>query len=84
MNNDDALARVERIRVRRLEKAGQYLTAMEDYEARALDPFEVLHMNQREFLIDLGLGAKRSHQAMLDDAEALKLVLMLAGQTFDE
>lgn len=71
----DAIARLERMRERRLEKAQAYSDVAAEYEARALSADEVLHSHQRDFLIELGLGAQRSAKAMSDDAEALALVL---------
>lgn len=71
----DALSRIERLRVRRLEKADAYAGVAAEYEARAISADEVLSGAQREFLTDLGMAAHRNAKTMREDAEALTLVL---------
>lgn len=75
MTLDDAIARVTKLRDRRLEKAQAYADAAAEYEARALSADDVLAATQRQFLIDLGLNAQRSARAMREDAEALSALL---------
>lgn len=80
----DAIARLERMRERRLEKAQAYSDVAAEYEARAISADEVLHSHQRDFLIELGMAAQRSAKTMREDAEALALVLeQLAASPFD-
>ena len=71
----DAIARLERMRERRLEKAQAYSDVAAEYEARAISADEVLHSHQRDFLIELGMAAQHSAKTMREDAEALDLVL---------
>lgn len=75
MTLDDAIARVTKLRDRRLEKAQAYTDAAAEYEARAISADEVLASAQREFLVSLGMAAQRSAAAMREDAEALSALL---------
>lgn len=75
MSPDEAHARVQKLAERRREKAQSYIDAAAEYEARALSADEVLSSVQREFLVGLGMQAKRSAEAMALDAEALEQVL---------
>lgn len=75
MTLTDAIARLERMRDRRIEKAKAYNDVAAEYEARALSADEVLHSHQRDFLIELGMSALRSGNTMLEDAQAIKVVL---------
>ena len=78
MTLDDAFDRMNRLGERRLEKADAYRNVAAEYEARAISADEVLHSHQRDFLIELGLAAQRSAARMMDDAEAIILVLEAA------
>lgn len=71
----DAVSRIERLRIRRIEKADVYTEVAAEYEARALSVDEVLNASQREFLTSLGMTAQRNAKTMREDAEALTLVL---------
>ena len=79
MTAEEAVARVVKLLLRRVEKAQAYADAAAEYEQRALSADEVLSGVQREFLVSLGVQAQRSAKAMQDDAEALDVVLGLAG-----
>lgn len=71
----DAVSRIERLRIRRIEKADAYTDVAAEYEARALSVDEVLSASQREFLTTLGMAAQRNAKTMREDADALTLVL---------
>lgn len=75
----DAIARLERMRERRIEKAQAYCDVAAEYETRAISADEVLHSHQRDFLIELGMAAQRSAKTMREDAEALGLALYAIG-----
>ena len=75
MTVDEAIARVTKLAERRREKAQAYAVTAVQYEERALSADEVLTSMQRDFLIQLGMGAQRSAKAMAEDAEALEIVL---------
>lgn len=76
MTLDDAIARLERMKERRIEKARTYTDVAAEFEARAISADEVLNANQRDFLIELGAAAMRSAKTMRDDAEALDVLLL--------
>lgn len=80
MTRDEALARVIKLAERRREKAQAYADAAVEYEARAISADEVLSGIQRDLFIALGLNAQRSAATMAQDAEALDVILFLAGQ----
>lgn len=83
MNEDDAIARVKRLYQRRLDKAAEYRASADAYEERALSADEVLHVMQREFLVELGMRALSGAKAMQEDAEALRLLLLKVGAEVD-
>lgn len=75
MTHDEAVEVVRKLAARRREKAQAYVDAAAEYEARAISADEVLSVMQREFLIELGMGAQRSARNMTRDAEALEALL---------
>lgn len=75
MTHDEAVEVCRKLAARRREKAQGYANAAVEYEQRALSADEVLSAGQREFLINCGLGAQRSAQAMARDADALEALL---------
>lgn len=75
MTHDEAVAVVRKLAERRREKAQAYADAAVAYEERALSADEALNSIQREFLINLGMGAQRSAQSMRRDADALEALL---------
>lgn len=68
-----ALARLERLRERRVARAEGHHVAADAYQDRLSN--DVLHWSQTEMLNDMMQAALRSEQAMLEDAEALGMVL---------
>lgn len=80
MTLTEAVSRLQRMRERRIARADGYHVAADAYEERLNDLNEVMGALTRDMLENMWQGALRGERAMLEDAEALAVVLAaLAG-----